>query len=531
MMLSVIVSASVLVATYPTNPETRYEAGVHETSTYSAVGAFSHRPVVFRLLAAFQRWVPEHISTLFGPHGSLPHAVAFETAMNLIALLAAAGAATLLWLGLRARKEPLAWVYAAAVYSSLGFVAPALNEPDWWAVLLAVAAVGAALLWNPRLGAAIAGVFLALATLVKGTSVLIALIALVVIWNFDRRRGWYTAATATIVGLVTLGLIGWLVPYEFRWLIDIHALQPTLARPTTADLAGFFMSSAIIRWPVVALIPAFFVGAKPKQRWLGAAMVTLALSSVAVQGQFYFYHSIPLVTVGAVLAVGTLTHSQGRLIWPLLAVSAISLIIFATPTTPAQPPQFWYPLAMVLPLGLMATQWWLLKQPRRTASTARAATAASVVVVSFLVSQTPFSPEALSLRGGSSPAPVTALANLRNSLEYAAAIRARIGDETEVSYLTWGDVPYYLGNPTACRYPSALFLQRQHARQKISKASWRENLNCLSRPSSQWLIWQDQWVNPDTADKRVLAVIDRDWDCTQSFEAGPLRICPRRPGR
>jgi hypothetical protein len=218
--------AAVTLLGFMVNGNIRYQVGVGRVSGYSIAETFSHRPLTFRLLSAAQAWLPEQISRLAGPPTSWPGIVVFEAGFRLIAMLAAAGAALLLWRGLARRWGIGAWPYSVAAFAALAFTAPATGEPDWMAALLTVAAVGAGLLWRPAVGASVGGVVLALAALVKISTLPVALAGLVVLWAIDHRRGWIAALAALVGGLVAVELTWWLAPWEIGWLLDIRALQP-----------------------------------------------------------------------------------------------------------------------------------------------------------------------------------------------------------------------------------------------------------------------------------------------------------------
>ena len=179
---------------------------------YSVAETFSHRPITFRLLSAAQAWLPDQVSRLSGPSTSWRGIVIFEAGFRFVAMLAAAGAAVLLWRGLARLWGGAAWPYGIAAFAALAFTAPATGEPDWMAALLTVAAVGAALLWRPVVGGTVGGLFLALAALVKISTLPVAVAGLAILWVLDRRRGWLAGAAALVSGLVAVGLIWRLAP-------------------------------------------------------------------------------------------------------------------------------------------------------------------------------------------------------------------------------------------------------------------------------------------------------------------------------
>jgi hypothetical protein len=121
------------------------------------------------------------------------------------------------------------------------------------------------------------------------------------------------------------------------------------------------------------------------------------------------------------------------------------------------------------------------------------------------------------------------LRGLRADLAAAGQIRSVIGADTPVVYLAFGTATYFLGNPTRCRYPSPLFLQRPRTRDLVSPATREENLACVTEPGARWLVWDRNWLHRKGAPADLLAVIDATWDCDDALLAGRYTVCPRRP--
>ena len=522
--------ATLLVVGYPLNGNLRYETGVHRVSGFSAADTFSHRPMLFRLVSAGQAWLPTQASALFGEPGSFQRAWAFEAGYRLLGFIACAAAGVLLARGLRRWLGSAAWAYGLAGYAALVFTAPATGEPDWWAAVLAVAAVGAAgLSARAWVGGAASGVLLAGVALMKLSTLPIALAALAIIVALDRRRGGIAGASAFLAGCATIGLIVALAPHEIAWLLDIRALQPPLwTADTPAELFGYLANLAA-RWPTIALLPAFFVGAPLREAVPGAVAMALAAAGFVAQGQYFGYHAVPLVVLSAALAVATLRRSHGLLRWPLLAWIGWTAVLFVLPAPWRLAHEgvlfrvtggavLLFALAQAVAIG------------RRLRLTRAASTrwAAVLALLAMLATQTPWSAESLSL-GTASKTSAANLAALRSDLADAARIHAVIGDEP-VAYLTFGATTYLVGNPTHCRYPSALFLQRPHAAEKVSAATRDENLGCLVEPSARWLVWDRDWLHRKGAPADLLAVIDTTWACEAAIVIDGLTLCPRREG-
>lgn len=526
------VVGTLLVLAYPVNNNIRYEVGVHRVSGYSIAETFSHRPITFRLISAAQSWLPDLVSAAGAPPGSLARAWLFEAAFRLVAALVAAGAAALLYAGLRRRLGCSAWAYGLAAYAALMFTAPATGEPDWWAAAVAVAALGVGLLGPDVTGGAAAGVLLAVCALVKVSSLPVALAALVLILAFDRRRGLVALAAALVCGCLAVLLIWWLAPYEICWLLDIRALQPDIWNAgTLRELRGYLVNVAA-RWPTVALIPAFFIAAPAREAAAGAAAVVLMMLGFIGQGQYFVYHAVPLVVLSAGLAIATLRRSRGVLRWPLVAWIAWTAMAFVLPSgwrLDLARPLLQVSLAAIVVLTILQAAALWRGDPRDTGALPRGRAdrwAAGLVLAAMLATQTPWSGEALTL-GTRGKTAVGNLRSLQADLAAAERVRSVVGSEPVV-YLTFGSVTYVLGNPTHCRYPSPLFLQRPGAAVKVSEATRSENLACLTQSGARWLVWDRGWLPPKSAPADLLRTIDGTWACERAQLVGALILCPRR---
>lgn len=528
-MTALCAALTLAVLSYGLNGNIRYQVGVGRVSGYSVAETFSHRPITFRLLSAAQAWLPELASQFAGSPGSWWRVWAFETGFRLVAAGMAAGAATLLGFGLRRVWGNHAWPYGVAAYAALMFTAPATGEPDWMAALLSVAAVGAGLLWRPILGGSIGGALLALAALVKISTLPVAMAALVILWMLDRRRGSIALVAATAAGLAVIATVWWLAPYEIGWLLDIRALQPDPWTRTAAVEAVDYVMNLAARWPAVALLPAFFVGARRGEAVTAAVGLALTGLAFVYQGQYFVYHSMGFVVLSAVLAVRTLQRSTAALRWPVVGLSVWTLVLFVLPAQwrLAHPVRF-YVVTGVWMVGLAAWQWVALHGRQQGGAKARTDWwAALLVVLVMVVTQTPFSAESLTM--GTAGRTVWASgAALQAELASAEGVHALIGRDTQVAYLTFGDATYVLGNPTHCRYPSQLFLQRPHADQRVSAATRQEALACLADPAARWLIWDRDWLHRKGAPADLIAAIDQTWACDTAQGIGGYTLCPRK---
>ena len=286
------------------------------------------------------------------------------------------------------------------------------------------------------LGGVLGGTLLALAALVKISSLTVALAALVLLWALDRRRGWIAAVAALVTGLLAVGLIWWLAPWEIDWLLDIRALQPDPWTRVAADEAGHYLLNLAARWPTVALLPAFFVGATRAEVWPTLVAMALTGLAIAYQGQYFIYHSAALVVLSAVLAVRTIQRSGGALRWPLLVLCGWTLVLFILPAAwRVQHPTRLYLATLGWTIGLAVWQWRALRRPPALPSGRSDWWAAALVTAAMLATQTPISAESANLgtAGRTSWASATAL---QRELAEADVIRDVIGADSQVVYLS-----------------------------------------------------------------------------------------------
>ncbi|MFJ5611794.1 hypothetical protein ACIQCJ_20675 [Streptomyces sp. NPDC093221] len=541
------------------NHDVRYVLGGMRASGRGGIpasGTFVHRPLAYRWPLS---WL-DHLTA--GP------VAVREASIRLLVIVVAAAVVWWLRQGL-ARHLPRreANAVAGAVGLALLF-APAWDflQPEWVAVLCAVAGLAAAL--APRrtwVAVGLGGVLVALAVLVKYTTAPTALLPLGALLVLDRRRGWLTTAAAAVAAPAGFALAILVQPREWRWFNELSALNPNTPLQNglhSADVHALIttVGTEALMNPVVALLPAAVVllargSASRAARWawplLTAAGVAGVLAALVVQGQWFQYHLAAL---------------------PVLAAALCGLAVARRPDLPL--------LAGALLLGvavpLIAGQSWNWRHAHETA----AYTLVSAVVVATLLTaslhgrarvqarvrvrarvpgQVPVRAPSPGLLLRSVPALALLLAlaipvwpttpysydtrhSTFTSLERAdtrheltrwlTGVRHRIGADTPVTYLAFGDIGYLLGNPTHCRYPTPDFLQRtRYDRSITSQVSYRENLRCLSDPASRYAVLDTFWfplgqVAPEAAD-----TIRGRFDCHRPVAALPayhLVVCPRR---
>jgi hypothetical protein len=126
--------------------------------------------------------------------------------------------------------------------------------------------------------------------------------------------------------------------------------------------------------------------------------------------------------------------------------------------------------------------------------------------------------------------------NVRNGRSADAALAElgkRLGQDTPVLYLTYGTVNHAMGNPTTCRYPSPLWLQRGSVLSRIrTRPSYADNLRCLTEDrDARYLIVQSNWFNLPRSAPDVRALIDQRFDCSPAARIPaprPVFVCPSR---
>ncbi|MFC4033828.1 ArnT family glycosyltransferase [Streptomyces polygonati] len=496
-----------------------------------ASGTFIHRPLAYRWLLSGL----DHLTT--GP-------VALREAwIRLVVIVLTA--AVIWWLrgGLArylARRE--AGAVAAGIGLTLLF-APAWDflQPEWFAVWLAVAGLAAGTaLRRLRYAVPAAGVLIALAVLVKYTTAPTALLPLGALIAMDRRRGWWTAVAAAVATPAGFVLAIAVQPREWRWFNELSALNPSGPLQNgfhTADLAHLVdtVGTEALMNPLVALLPAAVVllargAATRRERWawplVTATGVAGVLVALIVQGQWFQYHLAALPVLAAALWGLVLARSPHR--W---LVAAALLLGVAVPLLAGQS-LAWRsahaPLAFALVSVVAAAALCVAFRPAE-APPRYAAAVATVLALSIPV--WPTTPYSYDTRHST----FTALERVRDRQDlgrWLDGVRERIGPDTPVTYLAFGDVGYQLGNPTHCRYPTPDFLQRTlYDRDITSQASYRENLRCVADPTARFAVLDTWWFPLSKVAPEVSAAIRARYDCASPVATDPafhLVVCPRR---
>lgn len=537
---AVIAIAAGFAVLLPLNGDVRFEAGVEQTSPRPVADTFTHRPLAYRLImsAAFTP------ARLFGESSR-----AFELAMQATALLLCALAALLLHRALIDRGLPAATTrpLAIAVGAGVGLQgAVSVWEPDWLALVLTVVAVAVGLLgrddrrtWLPAVAGA--GVLLTAAASIKIVTLPIALIGLVLIAIFDRRRAIAAMIMAAVAGVGWVGLTAWLWPRELRWLAELSALQPPNTEPVWRALLG--LGCALLAWPLTIMLPAalavLFAG-RPARTRLGhgsviAVVLLLALLPAVVQQQFFIYHfaAFPVITAAVlVLAVVRADRATAtRLVIGTAIAGLGAAVIIRLPASwrVDQPAAFVVGLGAAMIIAVLVVR----RQDRSAGPVSRVApsavAAACCATMIGIVAPGPTSTTPLT------EVPQTGLVNIYTAeatdhrQQTAQQVRRLIGVDTPVLYLAFGDANYFIRNPTPCGYPASVWLQRaRYNPPVVGTTSYAENLACLDDPEPRFLLIDGGWFQLPKQPEPVRRMINSNYRCADAPEIDGLLICPRR---
>ena len=496
------------------NHDVRYVLGGLRV-TGGSTGVFVHRPLLYR-------WLADGLGVF--DVGSVGIG---EGLVRLVALLVVAGAAWWLRAGLR-RALPAG--EASAVAAATGFaLALAPNgdflQPEWVAAVAGVAAVGAALTPSTVL---VAGVFLGLSVLVGYGSWPAAVIALGVVAVLDRRRALAAGGAAVVSGGALFG-VTLLAPRELRWFAERFAVDGAATREVGAALR--FLANEAMLVPVIALLPASLVVllrvSARRSLWpvLVVAAVAVVVAAAVARGQWFQYQAAPLVPLAAALwasAVARWTLRHGRPPWALVGATVVVLFaarvfLGASFAWRSQHGALAYGVLGGL-VALSAVACAL--EPGRNG---RAVLSVPVLVglLALCVPILPTSPYSFDGVG----ADYTNAGRVAVEHEFTAElaeVRDRIGAGTPVVYLAFGDVAYFLGNPTPCAYPSPAYLDAG----LTGTSGYAENRACLTDPAVRYVVLQPRWFEPGP----LTGLIAHRFDCARAVATANVLACPVRDG-
>ena len=526
-----LLALSLVTLSAPLDGDVRYEIGAQTTSPASPAATFTHRPLMYRLILSWLILLADRLSDGL---------VEFERVMRLESLGLAFLAGLLLWAGLRRRWPAVAATLSLSVAAALVLIGPAtVLEPEWLAVVVTVAGVGAALALPSRppfgvLSAVLGGLLLAVAAAIKVVTLPIAVIGLVALLVVDRRR----CVIATVAAF--LGGVAWIVgvaleaPWEFQWMIDTAAMVPDRGDPAVEVEAKLFLGNVAVIWPTVTLLPAALVGVARNHLVAGVLAALLAWLPVTLQNQYFLYHASALPVVGAVCLYGALLRA-GPLFAPVvLALSGWTYYVLTNSADwrmTYQPELFTLVAVVAGVMIVLSIAWHSWRFFRSRSGGPRPATtllATLVLITAWLPASAPTAAESVTLSTRNNT-PLSNRAATRGQLAWADVMRQRIGPETPVTYLSFGTTNYILGNPSTCEFPTSVFLQRSRTiHRQEGTPTWQANLRCLSEKPGELLIWDPQWFLLRRQPPEVKAAFAAAFDCKRGFTMDRLQVCTRR---
>lgn len=507
------------------NQDVRYVLGVLASGEFSWTQVWAHRPLASRAVMALSEltWA-----------GS-------ETLWRLWATLVALAAAGVLFAGLRrVIEKQTAALISVAVATALAW-APGwdFGEPEWFASVFAAAAVGLALVGRTpdrptspaaRFTAVGAGMLLALVCLLKYTTTVTAVLALVALWLLSRSTARSVALVTVAAGATGLVLSVTFTDREGQWLADMPALnqRPTISAKTLAALLEGFTNSLVTSPMTLVASLAIVVLLRHGHRRAGAvSAAALAWTTVPfiVQQQGFLYHLAALPVVASVVVVWTLTR-PGLAGWALpftaAAAGLAGAALFLQPA--ARRDGLW-----LFALGLLLVVWvagFLIDLGVRRTATPLLLLAC---LLPLTVTMSPGTAYSYSLAHSR----VTSGANRArqgDAKAQAERVRAVLPTDAQVVYFSF-DHPYSLRYSTPCRYVSPTFLQRAtgtRATQIMATQSFAENLECVGDPKAAYAVIDPTWFKQD-ANPTVQQAVEANFDCGRPVLTEPdLVICPRR---
>ncbi|UUN28591.1 hypothetical protein [Streptomyces sp. FIT100] len=512
---------------------------------------FAHRPL-------FYRWVLAALDFVTGgATGSAPIAVS-EGLMRLVGIVLAAAAGLLLHRALRRRMpERDAALTAGLAALTLAF-APVIDylQPEWFAIVLAMGALAAALGIRSRWqAAALASLPLGLAVLMKYSTAGTAAMALLIVFAVDRVRALLLAAATAVATGLLFAFSAWAGSRELQWLRDMpyinaHAFgsEPVVASDLLQRTADY-LGDRITVTPVLALLPGalllFATTLSSRRRRIEATLVTVllvagGLSVVVYQGNWFAYHGENLPVVAAALtglAIGRWYGRHGR---PPLCLTVLAFLLgVLTPllafvrTDVDTAVLAWLASAASLVAALVdvlrarARVSRVAPRPRRRGAPVALTTLALAVCLAATVWPT----SGVRVILGTVVTTNAELKQQSQSAEAAAEqVRAELPDGAEVLYLSFGQQAYYIGHPTACRYPFPTFLNvPKQLTKAASLTSTRENVRCVTQEHpAAYAVYHPSWMSLGVINPRIAAAIRNTYECPKPTQGQQLVVCPLR---
>lgn len=562
-LLATLAAMLALAPTFALITDVRYSFGTIRAAADGGLNAgeiFNHRPIMNRILMAIL-----DIPTV----GTIAQK---ETETMVIAVAVVSAAAWFLqhrltpYLG-RAEAVGLsaATGLALAWSSTLDFL-----QPEWVAVVLAMLAVAVALhpgedTWRRLIGVGLtSGTLLALVALMKYTTISTAAIAWGVILVLDRRRALTSAIAAALLAPAFFGLGMVLQPHEWQWFKDLRSFNKPVSQIRWIFFWRSLLNEPMLAPVLVMLVPVQVLMARLSRGWRRAAWLGLPWLGIAgvmatyiLQAAWYQYHLsvLPPMVAGmwgfAVMRAHRLLHrvpwaavipaviaavgcaimqstsepyrenDQSTAIWLLSVAGALGVLLALAPSRRRDQPQHDQP---------QHDQSQHDQSQHDQRGRWQVALAALVGAATLAVSILPWAHVEYLYSEGSSWTRENRLGYRERRLAETTVIHERIGAHTPIVYLAFGPRVYLVGNPTHCRYPAAVILQRSGTLPSIvDTPSFAENLACLDDTSSPYVLVDQGWMRMSRVDASVRAALERNYNCDEPvYGTVGVVVCPRR---
>lgn len=505
------------------NQDARYVLGALRAGRdagWSASEIWAHRPLAAReLMAALEVLTPDGYRLQ-------------EAVLRGWCSLLAVAAAYLFGRGLHrhgTRVRQVAPVISFGVGAAL-VLAPGWDfaEPEWFALVFAVAGIGVVLTWTDAVGVGLAGILLAYAGLLKYTTLSTVLIALGVLWCLDRALALRTALATAVATVLGFAVSVWIEPHEWQWLWDMPRLNPPASGSLLKDaIEGVINSLVVSPVTVVAVVGAALLVRRHRAQvgWLVAGWA-VAYAPYPVQHQNFLYHqaAVAVLSAGFVAWAMSVAGPAARRALLLTAVAAplAAAALFVPDTARRSVPLAAAVMVLVaglgVALGIVGARRHGAAKPRL-----RPWLVLITLVAPLLVTVSPATAYSYSL----------AHARVTSGRNVAAGKPVQVpGLPRGARIVYFGfDTPYRLGNPSSCRYVSPTFLQRAsgaRAAPIMQTRSFAENLACLDDPGAAYAVIDPTWFAPGKVDERVRNGFERNFDCGKTLSGTGVYACRRR---
>jgi hypothetical protein len=506
------------------------------------VDTFVHRPLTYRAIMAGLNVLA---GTVAKPSADL---VAYEAGIRLLAWAAAAFAGGWLWFALVPRVGSVAAASIACAGCLSLMFSPQWDflQAEWVATLLGSAAVAAALMpWRTRTAAGVGGLLLAMVVGVKLVTLPLAAAALIVVAISDRSRARPLLIATT--GWMILLAMTLAHPLEWQWSLDMAALNAGVGDDLGARLRSILIaiSEKAIISPIILLAPAATVLlvrlTEPRRRpsLIGGAVVVglLCIIPLLVQSRPSLYNAaaLPVAASMYVAGAGVRWWTQVRtppwplLVWlPVVAIGVALLVGSPTETRISLQGGARVAALVVVTLSTLAAAAVPMHPARGTMKSLSTPTliAGLIALLAFVPAMAPASSWSI---GDETIRRTNASWELyvRRISRSMQGLSEQIGRETPVLYLAYGDIGYHMGNPTDCRYPSPLWIQRGTRYQFVQAlTSHADNLDCLARTAARYIVLAPGWAFGGRLTGSVRDGL-RLFDCSAPTRVAGHAVCAR----